>query len=332
MGCETFDDEIAERAIGTWFAGFECELSDAFDTFGTPYEVDHLGLGMHPRTVKQTATQRYRDIPADIGIIGHRCTWAARALHLIILSGRHIMGGDRRYDSRVDILTRLAYRASAFCKERLPCPDDVDHELAAEAAATRQHALGFVASLTRTRRGRPPLLATIALAGPPELEVLDAASSILGPLNFVIKRITEIRRRKHAEDIRLWAKQASASALHDATKHKSPIVLKSASASKAHAGERTYQQAADNGAREWGSQWHATMTDTSEDIMQALEALECIDQLYPEVALPPSTPNGSGNPADPSRPPRDWVLTGLVRGTSRLPPRRLGPPLPASSW
>ncbi len=197
------------------------------------------------------------------------------------------MDGDCRYDTRVDTLTRLAFRASAFSKERLPCPEDVDHELAAVTSSTLKHALGFIASLTRTRRGRPPLLATLALAGPPAIEVIDTASSILDSLNIVTKRVTEIRRRKHVEEIRLWAKQASASALHEATKHKSPIILKSASASKAHAGERTYQRAADRGAREWGGQWHATITDTSDDIMQALEALGCADQLYPEVVLSP---------------------------------------------
>ncbi len=133
-------------------------------------------------------------------------------------------------------------------------------------------------------RTGPPLLAQWANGNMDE--TLRKCDSVYAELQDVLLGITAARRRRQADAARRWAKAAALGELHRATKIVESIPRKSASASKAHAGERTDYQAALQGAEEWGGIWEATASDHSAEIMRTVEALGTIKTLHPTIPLP----------------------------------------------
>ncbi len=118
-------------------------------------------------------------------------------------------------------------------------------------------------------------------------------------LDDAYRRLAAHRLRKDRAKLKLWIKHVDMHVGHRATKEKEVTLAHSASASKAHMGERNAQCAADAGADEWGPIWRSAPTDNSEVAMGAIEQHfdEMIDGDFPLIALPPFDPDGLANMA-----------------------------------
>ncbi len=109
-------------------------------------------------------------------------------------------------------------------------------------------------------------------------------------------RLAARRRRNHTRALKAWAKAASIKTSHSATRGAETVTAYSASPSKAHAGERTAQNAADAGLREWSPQWLASDADVGDDIVAAVQRVASQgprawyvpeDDILPPIAIPP---------------------------------------------
>ncbi len=284
--CPAFDEDCFSAAVESWHAGLEVELGTLFGTIGGENEADYLGLGAAPEFVDEQCRSRYRDVPSEVGLLGHRLAWAAKGLHLLSLHSPTIFeAGVLPYDRRAllgDMVSRIGWRAAAFARERLHAAanfNDVD------ARAALRRGLLFLASYNRSRHGRLPLAVQIRQGD--FARIVDEASGLRDEITKHLVEVAAWKRRQRDREVRLWATTAGSAQLHRATREREVATQKSASADKSHLGELTEQAAADRGAVEWGDLWRASSVDISQDIMRAVEAARHVDKSCPEIVLPP---------------------------------------------
>ncbi len=276
-------EEELHLALRCWYAGFEFEIGNIVDVIGSEDEAKHLGVGEPPRTVLHQGRGRFRTAPGGLGVLGQRTGWLLKALHLLRLHAPAIADGHGSRHIKADIICRVGHRATAFLRagDKVLGSDDEFPVL----KPLIHRALRFVASTVRTSHGDPPLLAQWANGNiSPSVAKCDV---LYAELQDAHHRLTVARRRRQAEAAKRWAKLAALGELHRATRATEAQHRKTASARKDHPGERTDFQAAVHGAKEWGTQWEATHSDTSADIMEAVEAMTSIRACHPEIPLPP---------------------------------------------
>ncbi len=254
--CTDLDEGCFSTAIEAWYAGFEVELGSLFGTLGTDEEAAYLGIAREPEFIEEVCRSRYRDVPSEVGLLGHRLAWTAKGLHLLGLHTPVIYkAGVFPFDRRAsfgDSVSRIGWRAAAFSRERLRTCSAYDDR---DARAALRRGLIFLASFNRARHRMPPLYAQIRQGhvGP----VVDEANLLRDEVMKHLVDIAAWRRRQKDREVRLWAKSAGSAQLHRATKDKETVTPTSASADKGHLGELTEQAAANRGAGEWGALWRA---------------------------------------------------------------------------
>ncbi len=282
-GCE-FDMQRATQATEEWFAGAECELLSVYGVARTDDETAHMGIGLPAREVQGSSMGRFRDVAEELGIVGQRLTWIARALAAF---ARHVQAArESGPDSwQMGTLSRLGHRGRAFLddkRERWRRYHD------AQVTDAIRNALKFIASWVRSVHRRPPILH--ALVNGPAIEDgqwIESAALHEARVVEALIGVAAERRRKQVTEVKRWAKAASLSAAHRATKDKTAGIGYSASANKAHAGERTPQIAADAGVVEWSGPWRARARDMGTEILEAIEAAEYVGECEPELQLQP---------------------------------------------
>ncbi len=274
------DADVNDAAVSEWFAGAALELSGVFNIQDTQDEAHYAGIGKEVRVVQSAAGSRRRGAPDDTGLIGHRLSWVARYLHVVIMwwrprgdvalaaSDSHPRGAAQR------LIMSAASRAAAFLREdvvRRPSPEDVADAGVLEAALA---ALAGVRDLVNSEGNLPHLygwprwVADDMVAAYAELyrylerEVADASS-----------RLASRRRRRVNRATAAWARQAPLKLAHAVTKPSDRSTAYSASASKSHAGEATAQLAADRGIVEWSPFWKASQEDKGDEALRMLDAL-----------------------------------------------------------
>ncbi len=199
-------------------------------------------------------------------------------------------GGARGIDGRhrlpwqYDVAMRVGCRAAAFLREGRPLSDRAEDS---DAQRELNRGLRVLASLARASRNRPPLLDRWC-RGEGEHN-LDAVVATRDQLEMVLHELAARRSARCQREMRRWAQTASLAVAHRATKTPEPVTAFSASASKEDRGAIGPQEAADNGICEWGPTWKASVEEITEEIMRAVEAVEVVDRLHDELALPPFT-------------------------------------------
>ncbi len=172
----------------------------------------------------------------------------------------------------------------------MECSDDA----AVAAKAVLKRALQALAALVRPHHGKPPLLDEWVHGR--FSKQIDRYKDIEDDLSGALARLTMARRSKQAKAVRAWATTAPLKVTHAVTKGKETASRHTASASKAHLGEMTAQQAADKGLAEWSRQWLASVRDHSADILDAVERVYALgpagwavfdDGTPDEMRLPP---------------------------------------------
>ena len=279
-GSRHFDETKFSAAVESWYAGAECELNTVFGNARVDSEGQYLGLGMQPVEVSALEQGRFRSVPDELGLIGHRMAWAARGLRILQAYGP-CWESQRDPEAILHLWGAIGHRAAAFLRE----PRTRSNHLEAEAALRR--GLQLLAAVVRPHHGQPPSIFGL-IEG-------DTRSSVrAGMLSKEIEHhqhgLAVARRRKTAEEARQWARSATISAGHRVTKAPSGTVPLTASANKSHRGGSSAQEAADAGIAEWCGPWQARSWDGAEDILKAIEAWDCTQQEEPDVALPPLEP------------------------------------------
>ena len=94
------------------------------------------------------------------------------------------------------------------------------------------------------------------------------------------------RKAAASREVKRWAAAATLSVAPAATKPREGILPLTASAAKIHLGETDAQVAADKGVNEWAKAWKAGTCDGADEILRAVEAMECIQQ-HEEIILQP---------------------------------------------
>ncbi len=284
-GDEVFSLERAAELTDAWYAGAECEINTVYGVARTDDEVAHLGLGLPTREV-EGCMGRYRHSPDELGIVGHRLTWMARALAAFVRHARAVKDGGWA-TWQMDILSRLGQRARAFTldkKEKWWCYPDP------EVLEALREAMRFAASWIRPVHGRPAVLRHLATDARADVEAwVTIAEELEKTIIGAYLSVATARKKKEEKEVRKWAKSASTSAAHRATRDRSSGTGFSASADKKHTGERTPQAAADAGVLEWSCPWRAKDHDVGHELLEALEAVERMDDEEQELELPPFT-------------------------------------------
>ncbi len=282
------DGQRLDDAIKTWYAGAEAELNSKFGVFGAPHEHEYLGLGSFQEPVGRIDRGRYRDTPIELGLLGHRLAWTARALSTAIRYSGWLIKGDLEKhpnDKRAKLalqLRRLGHRAEAYRLER-PARNDERRPEEHESWANLRIALAHLAEMALRRHRKPPLVESWlqGRGGEAVDRLRQQEEVILSTTDTIAKR----RRRKEQDATKQWAKQAPIAVAHKATKTPSGAIGFTASARKDHLGETSAQKAADKGLSEWGPTWEADDRDAAHEILQALEATEYV-QRHPTIELP----------------------------------------------
>ncbi len=311
--------EQLDNLTSTWYAAAELELCTIMGVAGCEDEEDYLGIGLPRREVKGPPGGRYRRTDDVLGLLGHRLAWASRGVHLVIISSdelaRHgeavrVANGWPRWRGlarrigasmtkrailhphpddpalpppppHLDTLMRISSRAAAFAAERPPSTRPED----AGATQTLRSAMKMLANVARGVHGELPLLELLFIGeGGGTTEKFKEMHQ---ELQNETKRLLERRKAKVAAEVRRWAARAPLSAAHRATKTKEVSTVHSASADKKHLGCRTPQLAANQGAEEWGGCWGERGGDVADQVLRAVEAIEVLDQDYPDIELPP---------------------------------------------
>ena len=94
--------------LKVWYAGAEAELLSRFGHCRTVQEQAYLGIGNLPKIVTTSSRGKFRDSPEWVGILGHRLSWAARALQLMCTCGGIIRAFGFQVESKLDL-------SHAFC-------------------------------------------------------------------------------------------------------------------------------------------------------------------------------------------------------------------------
>ncbi len=289
--------DIVSAALDTWYTGAEAELLTHYGLIGHDDESSYVGIGLPPEEVVDTATRRFRDVPNSFGILGHRLEWTCRAVHLanalghIIYSSAHGRDGSappRSVARHTATLSRIGHRACSFARDCHARPNDDD---GAAFWPLVSRGLKLVAELVRSRHGRRPRLCRWKFGF--DGNDFEHYQNMLDELEDALNRLARERTRKLRARLRTWAKSLPEHAGHKITKSPDATLSMSASADKAHRGERTPQAAADSGALEWGPIWLSEHFDQAERIMKAIDDLELddCDMTHPLIGLPPIDPS-----------------------------------------
>ncbi len=295
-----YDEELAAKATEEWLAGAEKELLGQFDIPETE-QGPFLGMGTPPRMIRGGQGTRFRDVRSEEGLLGHRAAWTSQALHLLTWHGDDIR--NKGLDSEeADLIQRHASRARALRKnwQNEVTQIQIGGNTVDDDPSKTQHieqlctcinkGLLFLTKLGSRWHRRPPGLVQLAIGKGDHL--LNEAANIRDEISRAAEKFARDRRNRELKTARYWARSAPAKLAHRVTKKAESEVKKSASSSKCHQGERTPQEAADKGMREWAQMWLAELSDGAEDILQAIERWyeqERGDDELEEIVLPPIT-------------------------------------------
>ncbi len=183
-----------------------------------------------------------------------------------------------------DAAMRIGCRAAAFMKEKRPLSDRAEDS---EAQRELHRGLRRLAAISRASRNRPPIIDRWC-RGDAACNV-EAVRDMRDKLEIQLHDLAARRAARSHRETRRWAQLASLAISHRVTKTPEAVTSFSASASKAHLGAMGPQEAADHGMDEWAPTWKVDKKDITEEIMQAVEAVEVIDRLHDELVLPPFT-------------------------------------------
>ncbi len=288
--------ELAE-SMDEWYAGAEAELLSQYGLADHPSEEAYMGIGRPPTEIIENTARRFRIVPDAFGLVGHRLEWACSALHLIISLAPLIIAhaaaagnsDSSRIATHVDTLSRLGHRACSFAREEQARPNDNDADAFWPLVKQGMRRIG---ELVRNRHGRRPRLCVwkMGLEGDDTHRFRSTADE----LDDALKRLARERTRKHRAKLRKWADSLPDDAGHKVTKCPEASLTITASADKAHLGERTPQGAADAGERSWSPTWHGRKHDQADDFMDALDDMTADpndDGYFPEIVLPPIEPH-----------------------------------------
>ncbi len=300
-----FDDDLTsiDASLDQWYACANAELCSMFGMTGEEAEAHHTGIGVAPRTVAAPAGLRRRGTADEAGQLGHRLAWASKAVHLALswyplASAVNLLPRDaRELAPAIRLLRAFPPRARAFLQEQVVRnPSDVDDQ----EVRVLKDALECIVSMLYPPthdQGIPPL-DRWAAAGGMDQTWRTALLTQEADLAAASARLLARRRRLHTRALRIWARGASTKEAHAATRSPEAATAYSASASKAHRGERTAQLAADRGMDEWTTQWDALPGDTGDDIPEMVRRISADgplswftpdDGIAPALALPPIT-------------------------------------------
>ncbi len=204
-----------------------------------------IGIGVKPEVVQCCARGRFRDVPNEFGLIGHRLNWTARGLRLLIAALGAPIGSAYR-NAALKLAWAIAHRARAFRRELDRRPND----LRGDNLGTLSRGLAMLGRTGLSSHGRPPLLSrALGIDDPAHLRRLRG---IYDEINDALSAVAGKRRKAALREAHDWARAAPAKVGHRATKVVEVVTKKSASASKTHGGEYSNQAAADAGLTEWG--------------------------------------------------------------------------------
>ncbi len=282
--CGDFDIQRATQATEEWFAGAECELLSVYGVARTNDEIAYMGIGLPAREVQGSNMGRFRDVAEELGIVGQRLTWIARALAAF---ARHAQAAHENglASWHMGVLTRFGHRGRAFLEDKRELWRRYHDDFTTDIIS---NALRFIAAWVRSVHRRPPILSALVRGSGADVGQWTAAAAVheAWAVEALIGVAAE-RRHKQIAEVKCWAKAASLAAAHSATKDNAGGIGYSASANKKHAGERTAQIAADAGVVEWSGPWRARARDMGTEILEALEAAEVADGCEPELQLQP---------------------------------------------
>ncbi len=74
---EQCSTEYIENATDVWFAGAEVELIDAMGICDEEAN-QYRGIGRPTRVAEDASAARFRDVPDEAGLLGHRLSWASK--------------------------------------------------------------------------------------------------------------------------------------------------------------------------------------------------------------------------------------------------------------
>ncbi len=313
------DTEQLDHIVMEWYAGAEMELCTVMGVAGRSDEVDYLGMGRPKEFVQSCAAGKYRHTDDQLGLIGHRLAWAARGLHMLINKSsevqefgcqirtahgwprswgralhigiiilRRVLHYPLQHDPplpplppHMDYLKRIGHQAAAFAAQQGPSdrPEDM------ECTAAIRRAMQLLASLVQSTHGRFPGIERLCLGDVGD--IIDRARKLYDELQDEMKKLAERRKSKSTAEVKRWAARAPLAVAHRATKAFEATTVLTASASKKHLGHRTAQRAADGGAVEWGPKWGDQGRDVAEEILEAMEAMEAFESLFPDIVMDP---------------------------------------------
>ncbi len=306
------DETTISPKVEEWFACADLELCSAFGYYDGPDEVHHIGLGVPAREVDAAIGGRRLGAPDESGLLGHRLTWSARALHTALLwfgpgrvasqpasvNGDHQTTRQRRDGvaaaAAPGLFRSMAARAGAFLREPILGVREVRGEDLGNEVDALRDALVMIANSIIETNGEASQLDLWILRGMSESQA-ELVRAMEERASAAFTALSARRRRRHTRALRAWARAASTKTSHSATRVNDTPTTYSASPCKSHAGERTAQLAADKGLREWAPHWLATDVDIGSEITGAVQRIAGHgprawyvpeDGIQPQIELP----------------------------------------------
>jgi hypothetical protein len=149
--------EGSSEALESWFAGAEAELATKFGLARTAEEAVVLGIGRKPEEVWCQPRGRFRDVPDELGMLGHRLAWAAKALRMVAAACGAIEAGDEAI-GYIRQAIAVGKRAAAFVTE-------IGGEATRPDYGTLKKGLRWLAGLARRTHGADPVVLELLLGG-----------------------------------------------------------------------------------------------------------------------------------------------------------------------
>ncbi len=167
------DTDAIQEVTSTWFAGAEVELLDVMGI--NDREADYYkGIGLPARVIEDAVEARYRDVPDEAGKVGHRLSWAAKGIHLIIILAETTNDEVKR--NKIDVTLRaVSNRAVAMRRELIKVKYAEGDE---EAEQILRRAFDLLVSMNKWVHRRPPAAARIQCGG--GKDELDRARALEG--------------------------------------------------------------------------------------------------------------------------------------------------------
>ncbi len=281
---DTGQDATIDELTQEWYAGAELEL---LQLHGINYRdgAAHMGIGRASVVVQTTGRGRFRNVADDLGLLGQRLTWTAKALWVMVSAMASPLDSAAR-NGYLSLAAAMAPRARAFRRELLrKAPGMADGPLLTKLL----NGLNLMGRAGLQVRGVFALIIRLKYCNYPDQ--LTRFRDMYDDINGSLLGVAERRRKKALKATRRWARNAADKLAHRATKRAEVSTIKSASSMKHHAGELTNQRAADMGILEWGQIWHAGPDDAQDDIIRQVEGIYGkpeVDDL-PIIPLPPIT-------------------------------------------